>query len=70
MIYRDVEGVDAFMRATIVSRRHNAAEIALKNFEIPTLGVWSRDEVTRIDGEGLRVFRPSSADGLEGRFPS
>ena len=37
MVHRDVEGVEAFMGATFVSRRHSAAEIALKNFEIPTL---------------------------------
>jgi tripartite-type tricarboxylate transporter receptor subunit TctC len=34
------------------------------------LGVWSRDEVTRIDDEGCRVFRPGTTDGLEGRLPS
>jgi len=37
MVHRDVEGVDDFMGATIASRRHNAAEIALKNLENPTL---------------------------------
>ena len=37
LVHRDVEGVDDFMGATIVSRRHSAAEIALKNFQIPTL---------------------------------
>jgi hemoglobin-like flavoprotein len=34
------------------------------------LGVWSRDEVTRIDDEGCGVFRPGTADGLERCFPS
>ena len=33
------------------------------------LGVWSRDEVTRVDNEGRWVFRPGAADGLEWRFP-
>jgi hypothetical protein len=32
MVHRDVEGVDDFMGTTIVSRRHSAAETALKNF--------------------------------------
>jgi DNA sulfur modification protein DndC len=34
------------------------------------LGVWSRDEVVRVDGERRRVFCPSIADGLEWRAPS
>jgi hypothetical protein len=37
MVHRDVEGVDDIMGATIVLRRHSAAEIALKNFEIRML---------------------------------
>jgi hypothetical protein len=32
MVHHDAEGVDHFMGATIASRRHNAAEIALRNF--------------------------------------
>jgi hypothetical protein len=32
MVYRDVEGVEAFMGATIASRGHSVEEIALKNF--------------------------------------
>ena len=32
MVHRDVEGVEAFIGATIASRRHSAAAIALKNF--------------------------------------
>src|SRR3954471_1893156 len=34
------------------------------------LGVWSRDEVVRVDFERGRVFRPSLADGLERGSPS
>jgi biopolymer transport protein ExbB len=37
---------------------------------LSALGVWSRDEVTRIDDEGCGVFRPGTADGLERCFPS
>ncbi len=33
------------------------------------LGVWSRDEVTRINFEDFRAFGPSKADCFEGRSP-
>src|SRR3954466_1789347 len=33
-------------------------------------GVWSRDEVVRVDLEGCRVLCPGLADGLEGGSPS
>src|SRR5215218_8931210 len=35
-----------------------------------SLGVWSRDEVVRVDLEGSRVLCPGLADGLEGGSPS
>jgi hypothetical protein len=35
-----------------------------------TLGVWSRNEMARVDFEGGGVVRPFIADGLIGRSPS
>src|SRR4051794_32297001 len=45
----------------------NATGVAIHAGE---LGVWSRDEVVRVDFERGRVFRPSLADGLERGSPS
>jgi hypothetical protein len=35
-----------------------------------SLGVWSRNDVVRVDFENRRVVRPGIADGLVGRAPS
>lgn len=36
---------------------------------VSALGVWSRDEVARVNFENLRAFRPCMSDRLEGRPP-
>jgi hypothetical protein len=36
---------------------------------IASLGVWSRNEMARVDFEGSGVVRPFIADGLIGRSP-
>src|SRR5215212_4229689 len=45
--------------------RYNTLKCYLRRY----LGVWSRDEVVRIDLEGRWVLCPGLADGLEGGSP-
>ena len=40
-----------------------------KDSELSVLGVWSRDEVTRVKFENFWCVVPGLADGLEGCFP-
>jgi hypothetical protein len=72
-VYRDVEGVYAFIGAVIAPRRHGATEIALKNFETQTLvpsptrladRVKSRDE----ERSNLVVVAPLQFFGLTVSF--
>ena len=52
-----------------ISASGSEEPLLLETFIPFSLGVWSRDEVTRVDNEGRWVFRPGAADGLEWRFP-
>ena len=62
-----LRGFDGARRAG----RAGALELALvtDHDEIKGLGVWSRNEMARVDFEGSGVVRPFIADGLIGRSP-